>query len=178
MEVCDTQQKGEKEKAEECTHDNDDSSDSDMPAGPTEEDRLLAVELAASYYPPGVEVEVALLNRGWMNGLFLASAPTLKQEVIVRLPLGWATDRALKDYEKEKWCTQQVLSLGLPSPKIIALGEMKGKPYMILTRVNGTDCKHFRNKSKDMLAMWKSIGTQCKAIHAQIAAQGKLSSIK
>ena len=45
-------------------------------------------------------------------------------------------------FRKELWATQKVREAGVPSPEVLAVGNIGSEPYMITRRVTGSEASH------------------------------------
>ena len=45
-------------------------------------------------------------------------------------------------FTKERWATQKVREVGVPSPEVLAVGNIGSEPYMITRRVTGSEATH------------------------------------
>ncbi|MBC6994937.1 aminoglycoside phosphotransferase family protein [Neolewinella lacunae] len=71
-----------------------------------------------------------------------------------------------KEFEfwKEKWCIEKVTILGVPSPKILKVG-MKGKfPFMILSKIEGTNGS--KCSTEQNLLIWERLGQFARKFHS------------
>ncbi|HKY42540.1 MAG TPA: aminoglycoside phosphotransferase family protein [Pyrinomonadaceae bacterium] len=48
----------------------------------------------------------------------------------------------IEAFRKELWATQKVREVGVPSPEVLAVGNIGSEPYMITRRVTGTEASH------------------------------------
>jgi len=73
----------------------------------------------------------------------------------------------IRSNKKEKWCIERSLKNKIPGPRVLALGENKGRAYMIQTFTAGINGKKIKNKSK----LYLQLGRYAKTIHS-IKIQG------
>jgi aminoglycoside phosphotransferase (APT) family kinase protein len=50
--------------------------------------------------------------------------------------------RKIEAFRKELWATQKVREAGVPSPEVLAVGNIGSEPYMITRRVTGSEATH------------------------------------
>ena len=53
----------------------------------------------------------------------------------------------IEAFRKELWATQKVREVGVPSPEVLAVGNIGAEPYMITRRVTGSEATHHPNRS-------------------------------
>lgn len=67
------------------------------------------------------------------------------------------------EYQKEEWCLDKVLNLGIPTPKVLKMGLDTGISYMIQEKINGINgefCSLIERK-----AIWKCLGKYARKYH-------------
>ena len=67
------------------------------------------------------------------------------------------------EYQKEKWCLDKVLSVGIPTAKVINIGFDFGIPYMIQEKINGINGQFCSPTEKQTI--WKTLGKYAKKYH-------------
>ena len=67
------------------------------------------------------------------------------------------------EYQKEKWCLDKVLSVGIPTAKVINIGFDFGRPYMIQEKINGINGQLCSPTEKQII--WKCLGKYAKKYH-------------
>jgi tRNA A-37 threonylcarbamoyl transferase component Bud32 len=96
-------------------------------------------------------------GKGQVNRVYLVEGQG--RTVIVRLN----ESGEIKRFRKEKWCIEEVTKLGIPSPKVLDIGEDKETSYMVLSFIPGLNGKEItENKSK----VWKAIGGYARKINS------------
>jgi predicted Ser/Thr protein kinase len=73
-----------------------------------------------------------IIGKGFMNRVFLVE--TSKTKVIVRAR---EENAAFNENIKEKWCMEQALKHGIPTPKVFQIGLYDSVPFMIETFIDG-----------------------------------------
>lgn len=53
----------------------------------------------------------------------------------------------METFRKELWATQKVREVGVPSPEVLAVGNIGSEPYMITRRVTGAEATHHPRRS-------------------------------
>ena len=53
----------------------------------------------------------------------------------------------IEAFQKELWATQKVREVGVPSPEVLAVGNIGSEPYMITRRVTGSEATHHPRRS-------------------------------
>ena len=53
----------------------------------------------------------------------------------------------IEAFTKELWATQKVREVGVPSPEVLAVGNVGSEPYMITRRVTGSEATHHPRRS-------------------------------
>lgn len=53
----------------------------------------------------------------------------------------------IEAFRKELWATQKVRQAGVPSPEVLAVGNIGSEPYMITRRVSGAEATHHPRRS-------------------------------
>ncbi|MEO1654611.1 MAG: aminoglycoside phosphotransferase family protein, partial [Bacteroidota bacterium] len=75
-------------------------------------------------------------------------------------------DDKLREYLKEKWCLEQMRKLGIPSPKVIRIGQWKELAYVIQNKVPGRNGEVLSPSVKKQI--WAQLGkyaTRYQQIH-------------
>ena len=67
------------------------------------------------------------------------------------------------EYKKEKWCLDEVLKLGIPSPKVIKMGFQDNISFMILEKISGNNGSFCQEEEKEII--WKKLGTYASKYH-------------
>ena len=98
---------------------------------------MLAKRIATHHFNNAPKMLSPIVGKGSVNHIFLAIRDEV--EIIIRLSDIGDQDRALKFYEKERWCIEQATALGIPSPTVLALDVMDERPYMLQTRLRGVN---------------------------------------
>src|SRR6267154_1362659 len=101
------------------------------------------------------------IGEGSNNKNFLVE--TFPGRVVVKLSHEYKEHRALKDYQKEKWCIEQSSALGVPGPSVLSVGETGENAYMIETFVDGINGKEIEG---DKTPVWRKLGEYAKLIHS------------
>jgi aminoglycoside phosphotransferase (APT) family kinase protein len=63
----------------------------------------------------------------------------------------------LSAFKKERWASQKVREVGVPSPEVIAVGnDIVAEPYMITRRVTGSEASHHPKRDRIIHAMGRN----------------------
>jgi aminoglycoside phosphotransferase (APT) family kinase protein len=117
-----------------------------------------AQQIAGDYLEDEIISVHPIVGKGSVNRIFAANSS--KSKVIVRMN---NEIDSLKVYEKERWCMEQAIWKGIPSPSVLKIGETGKVTYMIQNFVDGVNGEDdFNYKSK----MWKKLGEYAKVIHS------------
>jgi aminoglycoside phosphotransferase (APT) family kinase protein len=98
-----------------------------------------------------------ILGKGFMNRTFLVEAS--KTKVIIRAR---EDDHAFNEYQKEKWCMEQALWLGIPTPKVLQIGINDFVPFMIESYIDGIN--GLESDKPDNI--WFKIGEYARKLHS------------
>jgi len=92
-----------------------------------------------------------IVGYGTVNAVYIIA--TALKEYVIRL-----NEEAAKliEYKKERWCLQRVKQLGIPTAEVYAVGVHAGHPYIIQSRVAGTNGKDTQGEQRN--AIWKRLG--------------------
>lgn len=101
------------------------------------------------------------IGQGSNNRNFLIE--TTSGRVVVKLSHEHKRHRALRDYQKEKWCIEQSAALGVPGPSVLSVGKVGDEPYMVETFVEGINGREIAG---DRRAVWHKLGKYAKLIHS------------
>ena len=86
---------------------------------------------------------------GEINDVYFAS--TQSGEWVVRLG---RDDESLDAYYKEQWCIEATAAI-IPGPRVIAVGERDGRPFMVESRILGELAEHVVGRE---LEIWEVLG--------------------
>jgi len=67
------------------------------------------------------------------------------------------------EYQKEKWCLDKVLSLGIPTATVVNIGVEQNLPYMIQEKITGVNGQFYN--ATDKLTIWNTLGKYAKKYH-------------
>ncbi|SDX50448.1 phosphotransferase family protein [Paenibacillus sp. CF384] len=116
-----------------------------------------AERLAVDYLQDQVKSSYQILGKGLINQVCVVETATHK--VVVRM-------NKLSEYPiylKEQWCMEQAALVGVPGPKVLAIGIAGEYAYMIQSFVEG-------DNGLDSMAhkpeVWRQLGAYVKRIHA------------
>jgi len=98
-----------------------------------------------------------ITNRGQVNQIYLVE--TTEEKYILRADL---SEDNTNRFQKEMWCAQIVSELGVVSPKVFTTGLEGGRPYMIISHIEGTDGDESTEKDK----IWCTLGKYASRIHS------------
>jgi Ser/Thr protein kinase RdoA (MazF antagonist) len=127
---------------------------------PSRKDIAVASDVAAAFLQEPVR-SIRLIGQGSNNKNFLVE--TTAGRVVVKLSHAHRRHRALRDYQKEKWCIEQSSALGIPGPSVLSVGEAGDNAYMIETFVEGVNGKEIEG---DRIAIWRKLGEYAKLAHS------------
>jgi len=134
---------------------------------PNRQDIAVISEAAAASLQEPVR-SIQPIGQGSNNKNFLVE--TTSGRVVVKLSHDHKQHRALRDYQKEKWCIEQSSALGVPGPSVLSVGEVGDNPYMVETFVEGISGKKIAG---DRSAIWRKLGEYAKLIHSiQVSGWG------
>ena len=57
-------------------------------------------------------------------------------------------EEKIEAFKKELWATQKVREVGVPSPEVLAVGNIGSEPYMITRRVTGSEATHHPRRNR------------------------------
>ncbi len=77
-----------------------------------------------------------IVGKGIVNKIYVVR--TANHEVVIRMN---NAPSSFREYEKERWCIQNAIDKGIPSPEVLTIGKIGNTAYMIQTYigVNGVD---------------------------------------
>ncbi|MEM8887176.1 MAG: aminoglycoside phosphotransferase family protein [Bacteroidota bacterium] len=67
------------------------------------------------------------------------------------------------EYRKEKFCLEAVGEMGIPGPKVLAMGQIEEHVYMIQNRLGGENAKEVGQESRNKI--WRALGTYARQFH-------------
>ena len=123
-------------------------------------DIAVVSEVAAAFLQEPVR-SIQPIGHGSNNKNFLVE--TTAGRVVVKLSHEHRRHRALRDYQKEKWCIEQSSALGIPGPSVLSVGEAGDSAYMIETFVEGVNGKEIKG---ERTAIWLKLGEYAKLAHS------------
>lgn len=126
----------------------------------TTADLALATDIAAAFLGQAVYQITPIRDKGLVNQIF--TVQTAETAVVVRMSKPEDEDRGLLFYEKEAWCLEQAAALGIPGPKVLAIGRMGTRPYMLQTLVTGVNGE---DSPVDAKHIWYMLGQYARLIH-------------
>jgi len=127
---------------------------------PSREDIATVSEAAAAFLQKPIR-SVRPIGHGSNNRNFLVE--TSAGRVVVKVSHQHKRHRALRDYQKEKWCIERSAALGVPGPTVLSVGEAAGNAYMIETFVDGVNGKKIDG---DRTAIWRRLGEYARRTHS------------
>jgi fructosamine-3-kinase len=117
-----------------------------------------AKKIASNYLQENVKSVYPIIGKGSVNKIFVVR--TDRSEVVIRMN----DDRsAYQDYVKERWCMEQAIGKGIPSPDVLAVGKRGDTAYMIQTFIAGNNGEETLLDKSDL---WRQIGKYTKWIHS------------
>jgi len=129
----------------------------------TDAGERLAARLASRVWG-GRAVRVRrVVGRGAVNQVFVVEGGG--RSLVVRL---CDAPHALRQYEKEAWCIERARRVGVPGPRVFAVGTIDegdgGAAYMIESFVGGAAGDEL--PAGEGLRVWRKLGEYARAIHA------------
>lgn len=98
---------------------------------------------------------IPLRGLGSVNHVFVLG--TDPQRYVVRLPID---ELRHDEFGVEQWCLKEAPKHGIPSPRVIARGDVSGTPYLVLVYVDGARC----DEQCD-LEVWETLGRYGQLAH-------------
>lgn len=95
---------------------------------------------------------------GSVNKIF--SVKTSEEEYIIRLN---ESPSKRIEYKKENFCLNEVLTLGVPTPKVLKFGFHNDISFMILEKINGINGSLCNDEEKEII--WKKLGLYASKYH-------------
>ncbi len=105
---------------------------------------------------------IPIVGLGSVNAVFRVETPN--DRCIIRLN----PDRRISVFEKERWCMEQALNLGLPTSTVIAVGALPEAAFMVQTFVEGQNGRDYAGKTD---FIWERLGNYSRLIH-NVAVRG------
>lgn len=116
-------------------------------------DGHLAAEIA-DLHGLGARRITAVLDSGWTNHVHVVHSP--EPTHVIR----FAIDAAAEDrVEVEAWALTRAAAHGIPSPRVVATGELHGVPYLVQEFVAGA-----RGPDRRSLELWRALGAYTRAL--------------
>lgn len=128
----------------------------------TEAGERLAARLASGFLGGGGRRGVGVrrvVGRGVVNQVFVVGGGG-GGSVVVRL---CDSPQARKQHEKEAWCIEAARRVGVPGPRVLAVGEAGGASYMVESFVEGAAGDEL--PAGERLRVWRRLGEYARAIH-------------
>jgi len=117
-------------------------------------DEHLAAEIADLHGLHALRI-TAVVDSGWTNHVHVVHSPDPTH--VIR----FAIDAAAEDkVEVEAWALTQAAAHGIPSPGVVATGELHGVPYLVQEFVAGA-----RGPDRRSLQLWRTLGGYARALH-------------
>lgn len=67
------------------------------------------------------------------------------------------------EYLKEKFCLKATGEMGIPGPKVLAMGRMQSYVYMVQDRIDGINAKEVQQENRNRI--WRKLGTYARKFH-------------
>jgi hygromycin-B 4-O-kinase len=98
--------------------------------------RRLAKKIVEHHFgqPP---TRIVYKRSGLSNNVFVVNH--VEGQFVVRIS---PEPEKIEAFRKELWATQKVREAGVPSPEVLAVGNIGSEPYMITRRVTGSEASH------------------------------------
>jgi|GEM_PF-423289 Putative homoserine kinase type II (protein kinase fold) len=134
-----------------------------------EGDAALAAAIVTEALRLSVRHVTPINGLGSVNLVF--QAETEGDAVVVRFGKP-GDDSAAKraEYEKERLCLLHAAAAGMPGPKPLSAGECGGRPFLLLSRVPGTNGSEQNTVLPD--ALYRTLGRYARALHDLPATTG------
>lgn len=97
-----------------------------------------------------------IIGKGFVNRTFFIETRETKYIVRAR------EENAISEYQKEKWCMNQAVLLGIPTPEVLYIGRYEDISYMIETFIEGDNGLDSNNPEE----VWYYIGKYSKKLHS------------
>lgn len=121
----------------------------------TARDEHLAAEIA-DLHALGARRITPVLDSGWTNHVFVVHSPDPAQ--VTR----FAIDAAAEDtVQVEAWALTRAAAHGIPSPRVVATGQLHGVPYLVQEFVAGA-----RGPDRRSPELWRTLGRYTRALHS------------
>ena len=98
-----------------------------------------------------------LADSGEVNSVFLVT--TDSQKLVARVNQA----QELARFQKEEWCINQAVRVGVRSPQVISVGSEGDTAYMLIEHVDG---QRADKESVDQETVWRNLGQYAKQIHS------------
>ena len=104
--------------------------------------RRLAKKIVEHHFgqPP---TRIVYKRSGLSNNVFVVNH--VEGQFVVRIS---PEPGKIEAFRKELWATQKVREAGVPSPEVLAVGNIGSEPYMITRRVTGSEASHHPRRGK------------------------------
>lgn len=116
-----------------------------------------AEQIAEDFLQENAKDSYEILGKGIVNEVCVVE--TDNNKVVIRMN----SKDTYSTFLKEKWCIEQVLAEGIPSPEVLSVGISGETAYMIQTFVDG---ENGLDTEKDRVEIWKQVGVYLQMIHA------------
>lgn len=116
-----------------------------------------AEQIAEDFLQEKAKDSYEILGKGIVNEVCVVE--TDNNKVVIRMN----SKDTYTTFLKEKWCIEQVLAEGIPSPEVLSVGISGETAYMIQTFVDG---ENGLDTEKDRVEIWKQVGVYLQMIHA------------
>src|SRR5690606_12411305 len=116
-----------------------------------------AEQIAEDFLQEKAKDSYEILGKGIVNEVCVVE--TDNNKVVIRMN----SKDTYPTFLKEKWCIEQALAAGIPSPEVLFVGIFGETAYMIQTFVDG---ENGLDTEKDRVEIWKQVGVYLQMIHA------------
>lgn len=97
-----------------------------------------------------------IIGKGFMNRTFLVETVVAKYIIRAR------EEDTVSEYRKEKWCMEQAVKLGIPTPQVLHIGKSESLSFMVETYIDGTNGLDSDNPEE----VWFYIGEYARKLHS------------
>lgn len=127
----------------------------------------IAAHVASDYFKGDKDLSIAVLGSGSCNINYVIEKEGRK--IVVKLSKPYREYKALAEYKKEEWCLKKAGELGIPAPKVFAVGELEARAYMVQSYSEGIPAAALDGAStlsaSEQLKVWQKLGEYAQKVH-------------
>lgn len=109
-----------------------------------------------------VQHTLPIVGKGSVNDIFVVE--TTRSQFVVRVN----EEASQAQFKKEAWCITQATAVGIPGPRVLAVGTRDGHAYMLQTYVAG---ENGADTPAHATSIWRTLGSYARLLHG-IATDG------